>query len=141
VKSFAVPNVFGRANKPAAYKVECDGLDFVGGEPTCAAPKNGDAFYEMSLAPRRSGIFRGALHFTTSGGHALWYALEVRVARAKPEALVSTVTDAMGASSITKRGEDDDGIVSETRPSWLRAKHTMRRFRFARRCASRRQLG
>jgi hypothetical protein len=114
VKSFAVPNVFGRANKPAAYKVECDGLDFVGGEPTCAAPKNGDAFYEMSLAPRRSGIFRGALHFTTAGGHALWYALEVRVARAKPEALVSTVTDAMGASSITKRGEDDDGIRDET---------------------------
>ena len=111
VKSFAVPNVFGRANKPAAYAVECD-LDFVGGEPTCAAPKNGDAYYEMSLAPRKSGVFRGALHFTTAGGHALWYALEVRVARAKPEALLSTVTDAMGAASM--RGEDDDGIL-ETR--------------------------
>ena len=91
--------------------MECD-LDFVGGEPTCAAPKNGDAYYEMSLAPRKSGVFRGALHFTTAGGHALWYALEVRVARAKPEALLSTVTDAMGAASM--RGEDDDGIL-ETR--------------------------
>ena len=83
-KSFAVPNVFGRANKSAAYAVECD-LDFVGGEPTCVAPKNGDAFYEMDLAPRRSGVFRGAVHFSAAGGHALWFALEVRVARAQPE--------------------------------------------------------
>ena len=66
-KSFAVPNVFGRANKSAAYAVECD-LDFVGGEPTCVAPKNGDAFYEMDLAPRRSGVFRGAVHFSAAGG-------------------------------------------------------------------------
>jgi hypothetical protein len=85
VKSFAVPNVFGRANKPAAYKVECDGLDFVGGEPTCLAPKNGDAFYEMDLAPKKSGVFRGAVHFSAAGGHSVWFALEVRVARAQPE--------------------------------------------------------
>ena len=99
-KSFAVPNVFGRANKSAAYAVECD-LDFVGGEPTCVAPKNGDAFYEMDLAPRRSGVFRGAVHFSAAGARA-WFALEARVARAQPEKIaLDKIADGPNDGDIT----------------------------------------
>ena len=116
-KTIAVPNVFGPgAAKAAAYAVECD-LDFVGGEPTCVAPRDGDAHYEMTFAPRKSGAFRGAVHFIAAGGHALWFALEVRVARAKPEISVVGGTD----QHTSALPDDDDGHDRRTTSLFLRA--------------------
>ena len=113
-KSFAVPNVFGRANKPVMYAVECD-LDFVGGEPTCAAPKNGDAFYEMDLAPMKSGVFRGAVHFSAAGGHSVWFALEVRVARAQPEKIDFSAGDITDGGDLVDLSPSDTGERSTLR--------------------------
>ena len=80
-KTIVVPNALGKhVNKTALYSVECD-LDFCGGEPNLSVERNSEGLYTLDVAPIRSGVFKGMIHFTTPEGHALWYALEVRVAR------------------------------------------------------------
>lgn len=99
---------------PVEYSVQTD-IPYVSGSPAIYVPPSDSVKYELSINPQCSGVFNGAIIFTSSDGNFCWYTVEVKASKPPPEKTieVKAVARLPVAIEITMHNPLEDSIDLE----------------------------